>query len=82
MFGVCFTGPCNVFCETKAVVHAVLLYGSETSAMTTQMTNKVEVFDNRCATSITGQHIRPNTDGTWHYSNTQETPVHFYSIIA
>jgi prophage DNA circulation protein len=56
----------------KAVVQAVLLYGSEAWAMTAQMTNKLEMFHRRCARGITGQHIRPNADGTWHYPNTQE----------
>jgi exonuclease III len=56
----------------KAVVQAILLYGSETWAVTTQMEHKLEVFHRRCARSITGQHIHPNPDGTWHYPNTQE----------
>jgi hypothetical protein len=56
----------------KAFVQAILLYGSETWAVTTQMEHKLEVFHRRCARSITGQHIHPNADGTWHYPNTQE----------
>jgi hypothetical protein len=56
----------------KAVVQAVLLYGSETWATTTQMIHKLEMFHRRCARSIAGQHIRPNADGTWHYPSTLE----------
>jgi Reverse transcriptase (RNA-dependent DNA polymerase) len=51
----------------KAVVQAILLYGSETWAVTTQMEQKLEVLHRMCACSITGQQIHLNADGTWHY---------------
>jgi hypothetical protein len=51
---------------------AVVLYGSETWATTTQMIHRLEMFHRRCARSTTGQHIRPNADGTWHYPSTLE----------
>ena len=56
----------------KAIVHAVLLYGSETWAVTTSMINKLENFHRKCARHITGQHIRNNRDGTWEYPQTTE----------
>jgi hypothetical protein len=46
----------------KAVVQAVLLYGSESWTMTSSMCKKLQNFHHRCARHITGQHIRMNTD--------------------
>jgi hypothetical protein len=51
----------------KAVVQAVLLYGSESRVLTSGMLQKLDAFHHRCARYITGQHIRENPDGTWTY---------------
>jgi hypothetical protein len=56
----------------KTVVHAVLLYGSETWATTNAMVKKLENFHRRCARFITGQHIRKLPDDTWEYPSTEE----------
>jgi hypothetical protein len=58
--------------KEKEPKSSILDLQSGGSSSTAQMTNKLEMFHRRCARSITGQHIRPNTDGTWHYPNTQE----------
>ena len=49
----------------KAVVQAVLLYGSESWVLTQAMEKKLQAFHHRCARHITGQHIRQNPDETW-----------------
>jgi hypothetical protein len=49
----------------KAVVQAVLLYGSESWAVTVAMGKRLQSFHHRCARYISGQHIRMNVDGTW-----------------
>jgi hypothetical protein len=48
----------------KAVIQAVLLYGSESWALTESMERRLQSFHSRCARYITGQHIRQNSDGT------------------
>jgi hypothetical protein len=49
----------------KAVIQAVLLYGSESWAMNNTMECRLQSFHSRCAHHITGQHIRQNADETW-----------------
>jgi hypothetical protein len=49
----------------KAVVQAVLLYGSESWVITERMRKAVESFHNRCARFITGEHIRQKPNGEW-----------------
>jgi hypothetical protein len=49
----------------KTVVQAVLLYGSESWALTLAMEKKLQSFHRRCARYITGQHIRQNPDESW-----------------
>lgn len=49
----------------KAVVQAVLLFGSETWVLTLGMEKKLQSFHRRCARYITGQHIRQNPDESW-----------------
>ena len=49
----------------KAVVQAVLLYGSESWVLSLAMETKLQSFHRRCARYITGQHIRQNPDGSW-----------------
>jgi exonuclease III len=49
----------------KAVVQAVLLYGSESWVLTQSMEKKLQSFHRRCARYITGQHIRQNPDESW-----------------
>jgi hypothetical protein len=49
----------------KAVVQAVLLFGSETWVLTLGMEKKLQSFHHRCARYITGQHIRQNPDESW-----------------
>jgi hypothetical protein len=49
----------------KAIVQAVLLYGSESWTLTEGTMNKLRSFHSRVARYLTGRHIRPNADGTW-----------------
>ena len=49
----------------KAVVQAVLLYGSETWVLSLAMEKKLNSFHHCCARYITGQHIRQNPDESW-----------------
>ena len=49
----------------KAVVQAVLLYGSESWVLSLTMEKKLQSFHRRCARYITGQHIRQNPDESW-----------------
>ena len=49
----------------KAVVQAVLLYGSESWVLSLKMEKKLDSFHHRCARYITGQHIRQNLDGSY-----------------
>jgi hypothetical protein len=51
----------------RAVVQAVLLYGSESWVTTIAIKKKLEAFHHKCARNITGQHIKENTDGSWTY---------------
>ena len=49
----------------KAVVQAVLLYGSESWVLTQKMWKAVESFHSSCARYIVGEHIRQRPDGEW-----------------
>jgi hypothetical protein len=46
------------------IIQAVLLYGSESWALTESMECRLQSFHSRCASYITGQHIRQNSDET------------------
>ena len=50
----------------KAVVQAVLLYGSETWILTEGLKRQFQSFHSRVARFLTGKHIRPREDGSWH----------------
>jgi hypothetical protein len=49
----------------KAVVQAVLLYGSESWVITGRMGKALASFHNRCARYISGDHIRQKPNGEW-----------------
>ena len=49
----------------KAIVQAVLLYGSESWVLTQKMWKAVESFHNCCARYIAGEHIRQKPNGEW-----------------
>ena len=49
----------------KAVVQAVLLYGSESWVMTQKMWKAVDSFHSSCARYIAGDHIRQRPNGEW-----------------
>jgi hypothetical protein len=49
----------------KAIVQAVLLYGSESWTLTEGTLKKLRSFHSRVARYLTGRHIRPNEDGSW-----------------
>ncbi len=51
------TNPTAMASVYKAVVQAVLLYGSESWVLTLAMEKKLQSFHRRCARFITGQHI-------------------------
>jgi hypothetical protein len=59
------TNPKAMASVYKAVVQAVLLYGSESWVLTRPLEYKLQSFHRRCARYITGQHIRQNLDGSW-----------------
>ena len=50
-----------------AIVQAVLLFGSETWAITKDMQGRLDAFHHRCARYLTHRHIRQKPDGTWEY---------------
>ena len=56
----------------KAIVQAVLLYGSESWCMTKAMIKKFKSFHLRVARYLSGKHIRPLEDGTWLYPVSEE----------
>ena len=56
----------------KAIVQAVLLYGSESWTLTESMMNKIRSFHSRIARYICKRHIRQLEDGTWEYPPTAE----------
>ena len=61
----------------KTIVQAVLLYGSETWALSRRMLKLLESFHHHCARCLTGRHIRPITSPqgitTWEYPDTATT---------
>jgi hypothetical protein len=56
----------------KAVVQAVLLYGSETWVLSEYYLRQLRSFHNRVARCLTDRHIHPNPDGIWTYPPTTE----------
>jgi hypothetical protein len=55
----------------KAIIQAVLLYGSESWVVTKRMMQTLRGFHNRCARYLTGQNIRYDTVADeWIYPNT------------
>ena len=58
------------FC--KVVVQAVLLYGSETWTLTEGLKRQFQSFHSRVARFLTGKHIRPLEDGSWHCPPTDD----------
>lgn len=54
----------------KAVVQAVLLYGSETWALTQEMYKPLAAFHHRAARYIARQHISKSGDDHWSYPET------------
>ena len=75
--GKVLTAKKGVDCRTmgyfyKAIVQAVLLYGSETWTITESTMKKLRSFHARVARYICNRHIRPLPDGTWHLPPTEE----------
>ena len=56
----------------KAIVQAVLLYGSESWCMTKATVKKFKSFHMRVARYLSGRHIKPLEDGTWLYPVSEE----------
>ena len=56
----------------KAIVQAVLLYGSESWTLLESMLNRIKSFHSRVARYICGKHIRQLPDETWEYPATEE----------
>ena len=54
----------------KAIVQAVLLYGSESWVLNKSSMKQLRSFHSRVARFLTGRHIRQDADGTWHYPPT------------
>ena len=58
----------------KAIVQSVLLYGSETWALTDSLMQNLRSFHQRCARHITGRNIRQDTvTGEWIYPDSETT---------
>ena len=55
-----------------AIVSSVLLFGSETWAMTKDMKRRIDTFHHRCARFLTRRHISQLPDGTWECPNSKE----------
>ena len=49
----------------KAIVQAVLLYGSETWVVADSVLKQLRSFHHRAARFISQRHIRPNGEGNW-----------------
>ena len=49
----------------KAVVQAILLYGSETWVVSDSLMKRLRSYHSRVARYLTGKHIRQNADGSW-----------------
>ena len=56
----------------KAIVQAVLLYGSESWTLSEGMLRRIRSFHSRVARFLCNRHIRCNEDGTWEYPHTEE----------
>ena len=56
----------------KAIVQAVLLYGSETWTLSDRMLRLFRSFHHRVARHLTGRHIRQDDDGVWHCPPTED----------
>ena len=56
----------------RAVVQSILLFGSKSCDLSTQLIAKLEAFNNRVAMFITRQFIRPGADGEWIYPSSTE----------
>jgi hypothetical protein len=55
-----------------AIVQAVLLFGSETWALTKEMEGRLNAFHHRCVRHLTHRHIQQKPDGTWDYPHSSE----------
>jgi hypothetical protein len=57
----------------RAIIQAILLYGSETWVIHGSSTlHRLEIFHRRCARFLTGQFIHPEPNGEWIYPSTEE----------
>ena len=56
----------------KAIVQAILLYGSESWTISTSTLRILSSFNARVARHLTSRHIRPLEDGTWFCPPTTE----------
>jgi hypothetical protein len=58
----------------RAIIHAILLYGSETWAFKRSSTtlDRLETFHRSCARFLTGQYIHPQENGEWIYPHTED----------
>ena len=57
----------------KAIIQAVLLYGSESWTLSERTLKLFRSFHSRVARYLTGRHIRQLEDGTWHCPPTADT---------
>lgn len=78
---------CSVLCKSdvppkvmgyfyKTIVQSVLLYGSETWALSTRIRSLLASFHKRCARHLTGRHVRPlsqDPGSAWVYPDTTTT---------
>ena len=56
----------------RAVVQAVLLYGSETWTISDRIRTLIDSFHHKCARYIVREFIYPREDGEWHVPATEE----------
>lgn len=56
----------------RAVVQAIMLYGSETWALPRNKMNKLKALHHRIARYLIGKHIKKKEDGTWDYPRSKE----------
>ena len=56
----------------KAIVQAVLLYGSESWTLTSGTLQKIRSFHSRVARYICNKHIKQLEDGTWEHPSTED----------
>jgi hypothetical protein len=57
----------------KAIIQAVLLYGSESWTLSEYTLRKIRSFHSRVARHLTGRHIRPLENGEWYCPPTADT---------